>query len=118
MKFALLLAGAVAAIAVSLVILAQALLARFEERAYARKRAIVDLARTSGGVVTPRAIAAKLGTTPLEADRLLRSMVDDVHLTMAIDEQEGELRFTFIGITGRDPTKPPTRAHSIAPRTT
>jgi hypothetical protein len=45
-------------------------------------------------------------------------MVDDVHLTMAIDETEGELRFTFIGITGRDPSKPPTRAHSIAPKTT
>jgi hypothetical protein len=122
MTFALLLAGSVAAIAVSLVILVQALLARADERAFARKRAIVDLARTLGGVVTPRAIAAKLGTTPLEADRLLRSMVDDVHLTMEIDDQEGELRFTFTGISGRGPStpgsKPPTRAHSIAPKTT
>lgn len=119
MKFALLLAAAVAAIAVSLVILVQALLARIEEKAYERKVKIVDIARALGGVVTPRAIAEKLGTSPLEADRLLRSMVDDVHLTMAIDEKEGELRYTFVGITGRrEPTIPPTRAHSIAPRTT
>jgi hypothetical protein len=54
MKFALLLAASVAAIAVSLVILVQALLARIEEKSYDRKRKIVELARALGGVVTPR----------------------------------------------------------------
>lgn len=98
MLIPLLLAGTIAGIIISALIMIQAMLARADEQAYARKRKIVDLARSRGGVVTPRAIAAELGITPLEADRLLRSMLDDVHLTMQIDDQEGELRFTFTGL--------------------
>ncbi len=98
MLFPLLLAGTIAGILISIVIMIQAMLARAEERAYARKRRIVDLARERGGVVTPLLISRELSITALEADRLLRSMLDDVHLTMQIDDKEGELRFTFTGL--------------------
>src|SRR5689334_12830141 len=92
---AVLTAAFVATFAVSAVLFAQAIMARAELRAYAQKRAITELARMRGGVVTPRLIATHLAVSVLDADRLLRSMVDDVYLVMDIDVDEGELRFIF-----------------------
>jgi hypothetical protein len=55
-------------------------------------------------VVTPLSIAKELNLTPLDADRLLRGMVDDVHLSMEIDVHQGELRFLFTQLVA-DPDK-------------
>ena len=98
MLIALLTAGFVATFAVSTVLFVQAMLARAEVRTYERKRSIAELGRTRGGVVTPLLVARELHISPLEADRLLRSMVDDVYLIMEIDVQEGELRYVFPAI--------------------
>ena len=95
MLFTLVVAGLIAAIAVSIALLFEAFRARAQIRMLEQQRAIAEYAVKTGGVVTPRTIARALSITPLEADRLLRSMVDDVHLFMEIDVREGELRYVF-----------------------
>jgi hypothetical protein len=93
--FTLVVAGLVAAILVSVALLIEAFRARAQIRTLEQQRAIAEYAVKTGGVVTPRTIAKALKITPLEADRLLRGMVDDVHLFMEIDVREGELRYVF-----------------------
>lgn len=95
MLFPLLVAGLVAAIVVCGVVLVQALAANFEDNEALRMQAIADLARDRGGIVTPLVVAEHLGISPMEADRLLRAMVDDKDLIMGIDDQEGVLIFEF-----------------------
>jgi hypothetical protein len=93
--FALVVAALIAALSGSLVLLIQGLLARRELKDVQKRRQVAEFARKTGGVVTPLSVAKELNLTPLEADRLLRSMVDDVHLSMDIDVHQGELRFWF-----------------------
>ena len=81
MLFAFVVAVLVAAIAVCAVVMIQALIARSREVDLERKRLVTELARLKGGVVTPLAVAEHLQITALDADRLLRSMVDDIHIT-------------------------------------
>src|SRR5262249_23027258 len=102
--FALVVAALVAALSGSIVLLAQGLLARKAIKDDARRRQATEFARKTGGVVTPLSVAKELNLSPLDADRLLRSMVDDVHLTMDIDVHQGELRFWFTQLVA-DPVK-------------
>lgn len=99
MLFWLTIALLTAAIGASVGLLVKAALARARLTDLDRQRLITEHARTTGGVVTPRMIASVLGTTPLEADRLLRAMVDDVFLKMELDPRQGELRFVFSQLT-------------------
>lgn len=94
MLFALVVASLVSLLTASVVVLAQGLRVRAGERQLAKQRAVAELAR-EGAVLTPRAVARALDMPVLDADRLLRSMVDDVHFTMAVDDKLGELRFWF-----------------------
>lgn len=93
--FGILVAVLVVAIVVSGVVLVQALAANLSEHERVRMRAIAELAQDRGGRVTPWVVSEHLGITPLEADRLLRAMVDDEHLLMGIDDDEGVLVFEF-----------------------
>ena len=111
MTFALVVALLVAAIAVSAVVVIQAFLANAEHSRVMQQRAVAELATEVGGVVTPRMVAEHLAITPLEADRLLKGMVDDVHLTYAVDDRAGELRFEFPRLT-QDPATAKLGAYS------
>lgn len=102
MTFAIVVAVLAAALAVSLVILLQAFVANAEHTALMRQREVTELATEVGGIVTPRLVAERLDMSVVEADRLLRSMVDDVHLVMGVDAFAGELRFEFPRLT-QDP---------------
>lgn len=115
MAFALVVAALVAAIAVSVVVVIQAAIARVALKDGSQKRRIAELARSAGGIVTPLSVAEALAITPLDADRLLRSMVDDVHLCMDFDVAEGQLRFWFPQLTS-DPDKTTLRARRRASR--
>jgi hypothetical protein len=107
--FALVVAALIAALSGSLVLLVQGLLARRALKDDARRRQVTEFARKTGGVVTPLSVAKELNLSPLDADRLLRSMVDDVHLTMDIDLHQGELRFWFTQLVA-DPEKEAARS--------
>ncbi|MCA9549567.1 MAG: hypothetical protein KC933_05995 [Myxococcales bacterium] len=102
MTFALVVALLVAAMAVSAVVLVQAFWAHAENTRLEQQRAVTELATEVGGVVTPRMVAQHLGISPLQADRLLKGMVDEVHLTFSVDDRAGELRFEFPRLT-QDP---------------
>lgn len=95
MLFGIIVAVLVVAIVVSGLVLVQALSANVAEHERLRMRAIAELAQSRGGRVTPLLVAEHLDVTPMEADRLLRAMVDDEHLLMGIDDQEGVLVFEF-----------------------
>lgn len=99
MTFALVVALLAAVLAVSVVVLLQAFAANAENTRVLQQREVTQLATEVGGIVTPRQVAARLGVHPAQADRLLRSMVDDVHLTMSVDDFAGELRFEFSRLT-------------------
>lgn len=111
MTFALVVALLVAAIAVSGVVLVQAFLAHADHTRILQQRAVTELATEVGGVVTPRMVSERLGITPLAADRLLKGMVDEVHLTFAVDDRAGELRFEFPRLT-QDPSTAKLGAYS------
>ncbi|MCK6552679.1 hypothetical protein L6R52_43050, partial [Myxococcota bacterium] len=95
MLFALTIAALTAAIVASAVVVLNAARSRARLADLELQRRITEHARSTGGVVTPRSVARALGTTPLEAERLLRAMVDDVFLKMELDPRGGELRFVF-----------------------
>lgn len=105
MLFALIVASLVAAIAVSIAYFLQGYVLKQRQEEVALQRRILELARRSGGVVTPQGVAEELGLVPLDADRLLRGMVDDVHFTMELDVQAAELRFSIIEASAPPKTK-------------
>lgn len=89
------IALATALLAASGVLLVQGLIARRAAAAARHLGAVQALAAQSGGVVTPLELAAALAITPREADRILRSLVDDTSFTMGIDERQGVLQFWY-----------------------
>jgi len=99
---ALVVAGLSVVLIVSAIVGVQAMLAVARNTERLNQRAVTQLATDNGGVVSPRFVAERLKMSPMDADRLLRDMVDDVHLTMAVDELSGELRFEFLRLT-QDP---------------
>jgi len=92
---ALLVATLVSLLTAAVVLVGQASVARAKERELARQRAVAEIARRNGGVTT-FGVAEAMGISVLEADRLLRGMVDDVHFTMGVDDERGVLRFWFV----------------------
>lgn len=95
MLLPLVIALATALLAASAVLLIQGLIARGAASAARHLEVVRALAAQSGGVVTPLELAAALGITAREADRILRSLVDDVTFTMGIDERQGVLQFWY-----------------------
>ncbi len=89
------IALATALLAASAVLLVQGLIARRAANAARHLAAVQALAAQSGGVVTPLELGQALGITPREADRILRSLVDDVTFTMGIDERLGVLQYWY-----------------------
>jgi hypothetical protein len=107
--FAIVVAALIAAIAGCGVVIVQSLIQRAVLKESMRMRQVTELARRAGGIVTPLGVAQELSITPLDADRLLRSMVDDEHLSMDIDVDKGELRFWFTHLA-TEPDKDDARA--------
>lgn len=99
MTFALVVACLAVVLAVSAVVGVQAFLAVQQNTQQLHQRAVTELATDHRGVVTPSMVAEHLKMSPMDADRLLRGMVDEVHLTMQVDPLTGELRFEFLRLT-------------------
>lgn len=95
MLLPLVIALATALLAASVVLLVQGLIARRAALAERQVAAVQSLAAQAGGVVTPVELAQALGVSVHEADRVLRSLVDDVTFTMGIDERLGVLQYWY-----------------------
>ena len=95
MLVALLVATLCSLLTAVIVLMLQGVAARTKERMLADQRAIADFIRDSGAV-TPSTVAEEMGMPVKRADRLLRSMVDDVHFTMGINDEQGVLQFWFM----------------------
>ena len=95
MLFAVLISALAAITAASFVLLLQAVAENHKQAMLGQHRAVAELAKTTGGVLTPRAVAEHFTITYPEADRLLRSMVDDRYFKMKVDDREAELVFWF-----------------------
>lgn len=98
---AILIAGLVSMMTASLVLVGQGIAAHLREREVKKQRLVAELTRTHGEV-TPLLVAEKLQISPHDADRILRSMVDDVHFTMGIDDVQGVLRYWFVAAPRRE----------------
>lgn len=96
MLIAVLIATLCSLLTASVVLLVQGFGARRQERLVARQRSVAELAQSRDDRLTPVSVAEALGMNVFEADKVLRSMVDDVHFTMGIDETAGQLEFWFI----------------------
>lgn len=99
MAFAVILAALTAALAGTGVFLVQSLMAHRRRVEAVRQHAITELAQQRGGTLTPRIVAEHLQISVFEADRTLRSMVDDQFMRMAIDDHAAELVFWFTKLT-------------------
>jgi len=85
----------VALAAAAIVVLVQGLGGRRTAAAARHAATVQALAADGGGIVTAPDLARSLGVSTREADRILRSLVDDVRFTMGIDERQGVLQFWY-----------------------
>lgn len=106
MLYAVVVAALIAFSAALLVMIGETLLRHRNARRLDREKRILDLARRTGGVVSPSEVARHLHSSVLEANRLLRRMVDDVRVTVEIDAQRGELRFLFTDLANETRGEP------------
>jgi hypothetical protein len=97
--FAVIVSALVAVTAACGVLLVQALAAQSEQALKTHHRAVVELARSSGGLLTPSQVAAHFQIDAVDADRLLRSMVDDRYVRMKVCDRRAELLFWFTELT-------------------
>lgn len=95
MLFAVLISALAAITAASFVLLLQAVAENQRQSMLGQHRAVAELAKKTGGVLTPRAVAEHFAISYPQADRLLRSMVDDRYFKMKVDDREAELVFWF-----------------------
>ncbi len=95
MLFAFLVSALVAITAACFVLLVQAVAAQNQQALLGQHRAVAELAKATGGVLTPAEVAEHFSITYPEADRILRSMVDDRWFRMKVDDREAELVFWF-----------------------
>jgi hypothetical protein len=93
--FAFVIAALAAITSASFVLLLQAMAANHKQAMLRQHRVVAELAHQTGGVLTPRTVAEHFAMTYAEADRLLRSMVDDRYFKMKVDDREAELVFWF-----------------------
>ncbi|MBK8013294.1 MAG: hypothetical protein IPK13_18310 [Deltaproteobacteria bacterium] len=63
-----------------------------------KRQAIADLAMKTGAYLTPHSVADALRISRLEADKLLRGLVDEDHVRMAVDDREATLKFWFTNL--------------------
>jgi len=93
---ALLVATLCSLLTASIVLMVQGFAARRQEQLVAQQRLVADLARRREAPVTAEEVAGALSLDVQLADRVLRSMVDDVHFTMGIDDDAGCVEFWFL----------------------
>ncbi len=95
MAFAVIVAALAALSSACAVILFQAIAAQRHSNTSAKRQAIEQLAEQLSGVLTPGTVAEHLEISRLEADELLRGMVDDQRFTMAVDDRAGVIKFWY-----------------------
>jgi hypothetical protein len=93
--FSLVISALAAITAASFVLLVQAIAAQNKQAMLGQHRAIAELAKKTGGVLTPREVAEHFTLSYPQADHLLRTMVDDRWFKMKVDDREAELVFWF-----------------------
>lgn len=111
MLFAVVVSALVAVCAASGVLLVQAVAAQNRSALETHQRAVAELARSNGGILTPPQVAEHFSITYVEADRLLRSMVDDTYVGMKVDDRQAELVYWFTELV-EEPNKQSSRAAS------
>lgn len=111
MLFALVVSALVAVCAASGVLLIQAIAAQNRAALKSHHRTLAELARENGGLLTPPQVAEHFSITYVDADRLLRSMVDDDYVRMKVDDRRAELVFWFTELV-EEPNKAASRAAS------
>lgn len=84
----------------SLGVLVRAAFLHDDNQQHAHKEAIAKLALEVGGSLTHDLVVQHLDISRTRADRILRSMVDDKHFKMAVDEEASCLVFWYPELTG------------------
>lgn len=69
-----------------------------QRRLRLKRQAVADLARATGAYLTPHSVAQALQITTIDADKLLRGLVDEEHVRMAVDDREGTIKFWFTNL--------------------
>ena len=95
MIFALVVSALVAITAACFVLLVLAGSAQYQQSLRGQHRAVAEFAKKTGGILTPRTVGQAFSLSDHEADRLLRSMVDDHYFKMKVDDRSAELVFWF-----------------------
>lgn len=111
MLFSFLISLLVAVTAACFVLMVQAISQQNKQALLGQHRAVVELAKSTGGVLTPREVSLHFKMRYAEADQLLRSMVDDRYFKMKVDDREAELVFWFTELV-EEPHRSQTRSES------
>ena len=82
------------------VVLVQAIIAQMADRRAFQLERLTEVARTRDGHITPQAAAEALSVSVLEADALLRRLVNTSTMRMRVDERRGELDFWLPELRG------------------